>query len=68
VLSPGVQPVLTAPTAITGPNGFGFPKDIVPLPELRAAIRSQLRLELAYIDGKRRSTKRQMMPLKESDT
>src|SRR2546430_11141203 len=33
VLSPGVQPVLTAPTAITGPNGFGFPKDIVPPPE-----------------------------------
>jgi predicted DNA-binding transcriptional regulator YafY len=37
VLSPGVQSVLTAPTAITGPNGFGFAKDIVPLSDLRRA-------------------------------
>ena len=50
-------------TAITGPNGFGFPKDIVPLSELRTAIRSQPRLELAHIDGKRRSTKRIVWPL-----
>jgi len=31
--------------AITGPNGVGFPKDVVPLNELRTAIRGQLRLE-----------------------
>src|ERR1700736_700022 len=46
VLSAAVQSVLTAPMAIAGPNGFGFPKDIVPLSDLRTAIRSQLRLEL----------------------
>lgn len=63
VLSPGVQSVLTAPAAVTGPNGFGFPKDIVPLSDFRTAIRSQLRLELAYIDGERRSTRRVVWPL-----
>ena len=35
----------------------------MPLSELRIAIRSQLRLELAYIDGERRSTKRIVWPL-----
>jgi predicted DNA-binding transcriptional regulator YafY len=63
VLSPAVQSVLTAPMTITGPNGFGFAKDIVPLSDLRTAIRSQLRLELAYTDGERRSTKRIVWPL-----
>src|SRR6202158_2453170 len=63
VLSPAVQSVLTAPMAITGPNGFGFAKDIVSLSDLRTAIRSQLRLELAYTDGERRSTKRIVWPL-----
>jgi predicted DNA-binding transcriptional regulator YafY len=63
VLSPAVQSVLTAPMAIAGPNGFGFAKDIVPLSDLRTAIRSQLRLELEYTEGERRSTKRIVWPL-----
>ena len=35
----------------------------MPLSDLRTAIRSQLRLELAYTDGERRSTKRIVWPL-----
>jgi predicted DNA-binding transcriptional regulator YafY len=46
VLSRAGQEALTIPLAMPGPPGYGFPENAVPLEKLRAAIRSQTRLEL----------------------
>jgi predicted DNA-binding transcriptional regulator YafY len=62
VLSPQAQAALAAPLAIPGPGGFGFPENTVPLATLRAAIRSQARLDIAYVDGERRQTRRVVWP------
>jgi predicted DNA-binding transcriptional regulator YafY len=63
VLSQEGQATLCAPLAIPGPPGFGFPENAVPLALLRAAIRSQKRLAIAYIDAERRQTWRTVWPV-----
>ena len=63
VLSSEAQAVLAAPVAIPGPGGYGFPENAVPLSDLRAAIRSQKRLRIAYVDGQRNRTDRVVWPI-----
>ena len=62
VLSSEAQAVLAAPVAIPGPDGYGFPENAVPLTELRGAIRSQKRLRITYVDGRRNRTDRVVWP------
>jgi predicted DNA-binding transcriptional regulator YafY len=46
VLSQAGQEALAIPLAMPGRPGYDFPENAVPLEKLRAAIRSQTRLEL----------------------
>jgi predicted DNA-binding transcriptional regulator YafY len=62
VLTLEAQTVLSAPVAIPGPDGYGFPENTVPLSELRGAIRSQRRLRITYVDGQRHRTDRVVWP------
>lgn len=62
VLSSEAQTVLSAPVAMPGPDGRGFPADVVPLTELRGAIRSQRRLSITYADGENHQTDRVIWP------
>jgi predicted DNA-binding transcriptional regulator YafY len=62
VLSAEARTVLSAPVAIPGPDGIGFPENTVSLVDLRAAIRAQKRLEIAYIDEQRSQTQRFIWP------
>jgi len=62
VLSPKAQAALAMPLSMPGPDGFGFPENTVPLMDLRAAIRSQVRLDIAYIDGEHQRTERFVWP------
>jgi predicted DNA-binding transcriptional regulator YafY len=62
VLSAEARTVLSAPVAIPGPDGVGFPENTVSLVDLRAAIRAQKRLEIAYIDEQRSQTQRFIWP------
>jgi predicted DNA-binding transcriptional regulator YafY len=62
VLSPGAQAILSMPISIPGPDGTGFPENIVSLVELRAAIRVRRRLDIAYVDDQRKRTQRVVWP------
>jgi len=63
VLSQEGQAVFSAPLAIPGPPGYGFPDNAVPLTLLRAAIRAQKRLDIAYVDAERRHSRRVVWPV-----
>ena len=62
VLSAEARTVLSAPVAVPGPGGIGFPENTVSLVDLRTAIRTQKRLEIAYIDAQRSRTQRFIWP------
>ena len=52
VLSPAANEALQNPIALPGPRGPGFPANAVDLRTFRAAIRSQRKLRIGYIDGR----------------
>jgi predicted DNA-binding transcriptional regulator YafY len=62
VLSPQGQAQLMTPLSMPGPPAT-FPTDRASLADLRAAIRGQIRLEIAYEDGEGRRTRRVVWPL-----
>ena len=62
VLPSKAQAVLSAPVATPGPDGSGFPENTVSLADLRAVIRSQKQLEIAYIDEQGNQTQRFIWP------
>lgn len=63
ILSPEMKATAAAPLSVPGPDGVGFPENIVPLTVLRSAIRSQRRIAIRYTDGETRSTQRTIWPL-----
>jgi predicted DNA-binding transcriptional regulator YafY len=63
VLSPAAQETLRNPVALPGPGGWGFPKNAVDLSVLRAAIKAQAKLEIAYEDAARVRSKRVVWPI-----
>ena len=58
---PGVD--ASVPLATTGPSVPAFPENVVPLSRLRAAIRSQTRLELTYRSEQGEESRRITWPL-----
>lgn len=62
VLSPQGKAQLTAPLSMPGPPS-AFPLEGASLRDLRAAIRGQMRLEIAYEDGEGRRTHRLVWPI-----
>jgi predicted DNA-binding transcriptional regulator YafY len=62
VLSPQGQAQLMTPLSMPGPPAT-FPTEGASLADLRAAIRGQIRLEIAYEDGEGRRTRRVVWPL-----
>lgn len=63
VLSREVQAAADAPLSVPGPGGRGFPENRVPLALLRSAIRTQKRLEIAYVDRHERRSGRVVWPI-----
>ncbi|MEJ0042653.1 MAG: YafY family protein [Rhizomicrobium sp.] len=63
VLPPEAQTALAIPFVMPGPPGYGFPPNVVPLARLRAAIRSQTRLAIAYGDEKKQVSERIVWPI-----
>jgi predicted DNA-binding transcriptional regulator YafY len=63
VLSPAAQETLRNPVALPGPGGWGFPNNAVDLSILRAAIKAQAKLEIAYEDAGRARTERVVWPI-----
>ena len=62
VLSPEAQASLANPMSMPGPPP-AFPENIAPLDELRAAIRAQTRLDIAYEDEQGKRTRRVVWPI-----
>jgi predicted DNA-binding transcriptional regulator YafY len=62
VLPPQAQATLAAPLSLPGPAP-AFPKSIARLDDLRAAIRTQTRLRIAYEDEQGRCSRRVIWPL-----
>lgn len=58
VLAPAAKEALQNPIALPGPRGPGFPANAVDLRTFRAAIRSQRKLRIGYIDAKGARSKR----------
>ncbi len=63
VLSPEAQAGLEAPQTLPGPSPADFPINVVSLHDLRAAIRSQTRLDISYADDQGRRTQRIVWPI-----
>jgi predicted DNA-binding transcriptional regulator YafY len=63
VLSPQAQARLTVPLTLPGPSSAVFPTNLVSLDDLRAAIRAQTRLDIAYEDEQGRRTERVVWPI-----
>jgi predicted DNA-binding transcriptional regulator YafY len=63
VLPSEVQTALAFPFVMPGPPCRGFPPNKVPLSQLRAAIRSQIRLAIIYGDEKKRRSERVVWPI-----
>jgi predicted DNA-binding transcriptional regulator YafY len=63
VLSPAAQEALRNPVALPGPGGLRFPRNTVALGLLRAAIKAQAKLEIAYEDAGGARTRRIVWPL-----
>lgn len=62
VLTDEGQAALAMPLTMPGPPP-SFPENAVPLSDLRAAIRDQRRLEIAYVDGQGRQSRRVVWPI-----
>ena len=62
VLSPHAQAQLATPLSMPGPPS-AFPTEGASLADLRAAIRGQIRLEIAYEDEQGRRTQRIVWPI-----
>ena len=62
VLSPAAKEALQNPIALPGPRGL-FPANAVDLRTFRAAIRSQRKLRIGYIDAKGARSKRVVWPI-----
>jgi predicted DNA-binding transcriptional regulator YafY len=56
------QATLSAPMTMPGPSP-SFPDNAVPLTLLRAVIRAQHRLDIAYVDGQGRKSRRTVWPI-----
>ena len=63
VLSPAANEALQNPIALPGPRGPGFPANAVDLRTFRAAIRSQRKLRIGYINAKGARSKRVVWPI-----
>ncbi len=63
VLSPEARERLAAPLSMPGPSVASFPAGAASLDDLRAAIRAQTRLDIAYEDQHGRSTRRVVWPI-----
>ncbi len=63
VLSPAAQEAMRNPVALPGPSGRGFPRNTVELRFLRAAIKAQAKLEIAYADAAGVRTRRVVWPI-----
>ena len=63
VLSPQVQAGLVTPLTMPGPSPASFPDNATPLEDLRAAIRAQTKLAIAYEDQEGRRTERVVWPV-----
>jgi predicted DNA-binding transcriptional regulator YafY len=63
VLSQEMQATANAPLSIPGPDGNGFPENMVPLALLRSAIRAQKRLAIDYVDEHEHRTERVVWPI-----
>jgi predicted DNA-binding transcriptional regulator YafY len=63
VLSPQAQASLATPLSMPGPSPAAFPDNASPLADLRAAIRAQTRLAIAYEDQQGRRTERVVWPI-----
>jgi predicted DNA-binding transcriptional regulator YafY len=63
VLAPAAKEALQNPIALPGPRGPGFPANAVDLRTFRAAIRSQRKLRIGYIDAKGARSKRVVWPI-----
>ncbi len=63
VLSPEAQASLAVPLTLPGPSLAAFPVNTVSLDDLRAAIRAQTRLDIAYEDEQGRRTRRIVWPI-----
>jgi predicted DNA-binding transcriptional regulator YafY len=63
VLSPAAQEAMRNPVALPGPGGPGFPRNTVELRFLRAAIKAQAKLEIAYADAAGVRTRRVVWPI-----
>ncbi len=63
VLSREGKTALVMPMTMPGPNGRAFPDNAVPLSQLRAAIKSQTRLDILYIDGAGQQSQRVVWPI-----
>jgi predicted DNA-binding transcriptional regulator YafY len=62
VLSPEAEARLAVPHTLPGPPPV-FPSNAIALDELRAAIRAQTRLDIAYEDEQGRRTRRTVWPV-----
>ncbi|MEJ1979073.1 MAG: YafY family protein [Acetobacteraceae bacterium] len=63
VLSPAAQETLRNPIALPGPPGWGFPENTVDLAVLRAGIKAQAKLHIAYTDADGNRTERVVWPI-----
>lgn len=63
VLSPQVKAALATPLTMPGPSPASFPDNVTPLDDLRAAIRAQTKLAIAYEDPQGRRTERVVWPI-----
>ena len=63
VLSPQVLAGLATPLTMPGPSPPTFPDNATPLDDLRAAIRAQTKLAIAYEDEQGRRTERVVWPI-----
>ena len=63
VLPPAARETLRNPAALPGPGVRSFPKDSVDLRFLRAAIKAQAKLDIAYEDAGGARTRRTIWPI-----
>ena len=61
LISPEAQASLAVPLALPGPSPAAFPVNTTSLDDLRASIRTQTRLEIAYEDEQGRSCTRRIV-------
>lgn len=63
VLSTSARDAMRSPTVLSGPPVPAFPVNAVPLTSLRAAIRGQCKLRIAYLDAQGEPSNRVVWPI-----